>query len=61
MHSVAPKVAQEIGVPLQHRDLDPGPGHQQPKDHPSGATANDEACRTNPTRHAVKYIPASSR
>ena len=43
MHGVAAEVAQEVGVLLQHRHLDAGPGQQQAEDHPGGAAADDEA------------------
>ena len=54
VHGVAAEVAQEVGVLLQHRDLDPGPGHEQPEDHPGRAAPDDEAGRALVIRHALK-------
>ena len=36
VHGVAAEVAQEVGVLLQHRDLDAGAGHEQPRTIPAG-------------------------
>ena len=54
---VAAKIAQEVGVLLQHGDLDPGTGHQQAEDHPGGTTADDEAGRALAIRHALNLAP----
>ena len=40
MHCVAAEVAQEVGVLLQHGDLDAGSGQQQSEHHAGGAAAD---------------------
>ena len=45
MNRVAAEIAQEIGVLLQHHDVDAGARQQQSEHHPGGATARDAALR----------------
>ena len=41
MNSIAPEVAQEIGMLLQNQDLDPGPRQQVAQHYPGGTAAGD--------------------
>ncbi len=43
MHGVAAKIAQEIGVLFQHRDLDAGAGQKKAEHHPGRPAADDTA------------------
>ena len=61
VHGVAAEVAQEVGVLLQHGDLDAGPGQQQPQDHPGGPAADHEAGRALVIRHALNIAPTRAR
>ena len=60
VHGVAAEVAQEVGVLLQHRDLDAGPRQQQAEHHAGGAAADDDAGRAGAIHHALN-IAASVR
>ncbi len=53
VHGVAAEVTQEVGVLLEDRDLDPGPGHEKPEDEPGRAAADDEAGRALAVQHAL--------
>ena len=58
MDGVAAKVAQEIGVLLQHHDVDAGAGQQETEHHAGWAAAGDGAGGGNGLRHG--YPPAST-
>ena len=45
MNRVAAEVAKEIGVLLQHHDLNAGARQQESEHHPGGAAARDAALR----------------
>ena len=58
MDGVAAKVAQEIGVLLQHHDVDAGAGQQEAEHHAGRTAAGDGAGRGYRLRHG--YPPAST-
>ena len=55
MDGVAAEVAQEIGVLLQHDDVDACAREQEAEHHPRGAAAGDAALRrTGIHRHSLR-------
>ncbi len=58
MNGVAAKIAQEIGVLLQHDDLDAGARQQVAQHHPGRAAAGDGAGRANRLIHARRPYPS---
>ncbi len=45
MNRVAAEIAEEIGVLLQHHDMNAGARQQESEHHPGGAAAGDAALR----------------
>jgi hypothetical protein len=64
VHGVAAEVAEEVGVLLQHRHLDPGAGQQQSQHHPGRAAPHDQARRVlthrRPPSHASGHRRSGS-
>ena len=58
MHRVAAKIAQEVLVLFQHRDIDAGAGQQEAQHHPGRAAACNHACG-GPAFHEF-IIPAAA-
>jgi hypothetical protein len=57
VQGVAAEVTQEVGMLLQHQDLDPGPGQQQPQHGPGRATAGDAAGDLGPQDLGRRPVP----
>ena len=55
MDRVAAKIAQEVGVLFEHKDVDPRAGEQKPQHHAGGATAGDAAARFHACQLLVPY------
>ena len=50
MHGVAAKIPEEVGVLLQHHDIDPGAPQKISQHHAGGAAADDAAARGDGAR-----------
>ena len=61
VHGVAAEVAQEVGVLLQHGDLDARAGHEQAEDHPGRSAPDDEAGRAPVIRHMLNLARTDRR
>jgi hypothetical protein len=56
MDGVAAEVAKEIGVLLQHEDIDSGTGKQKAEHHASRAAARDATARGEGFRHCCGSV-----
>ena len=60
MHGVAAKIPEEVGVLLQHHDVDPGAPQQIAQHHAGGTAADDAAARGDGARgRSFGGVPAS--
>ena len=58
---VAAEIAQEIGVLLQHHDVDAGAGQQKAQHHAGRAAAGDAAARVDGLGHGASPLTRSCR
>ena len=59
---VAAEIAEEVGVLLEHDDIDPGAGEEKAEHHPRRSAAGDAAGRLDRSRHRLfSFGPARKR
>jgi hypothetical protein len=61
MDRVAAEVAEEVGVLLQHHDIDAGASEQKPEHHPGRPAAGDGAARGDFDSRAQASVSAGAR